>query len=174
MICVINSKIFSCLQSPIHISEDMSIASELITLTAADPDTRLRGKVTYTILDIAGASVSNDEEAFHCINESYGTFRINSYTGTLRVARKLAARCVYNVTVRAMDHGSPPLFSIISLLIETGNGNATALGIPTITAIVSQEGMHSFALSYLRRDNLQVKLQIVALILSPWNLPGIS
>ena len=148
LICVINNKIFSCLQSPIHISEDLSIASKLITLTAADPDTSLRGKVTYSIIDIAGKSVSNGKEAFHCNKESHGTFRINLYTGTLSVARKLAARCVYNVTVRAMDHGSPPLFSIISLLIETGSGNATAVGIPTTIAIVSKEGMHAISLPY--------------------------
>ena len=137
-------QMFSCLQSPIQLTADVSIASKLITLTADDPDTRLGGQVTYTILDIAGASYSHNSEAIHCINESYGTFTIDEHTGTLSVAKKLAARCVYNVTVRAMDHGNPPLFSIISLVIETGSGNATALGIPTTIAIVSQEGMHAF------------------------------
>ena len=133
------SKLFSFPQSSLQVTADASISSPVITLTADDPDTGLGGKVTYTVLDIAGSS--EDSEAFHCTNESYGTFKIDEHTGTLRIARSLAARCVYKVTIRAMDHGSPPLFSIISVEIETGSINTTDLGIPTTIAIVSQEGL---------------------------------
>ena len=91
--------------------------------------------------------MSEQSDAFRCINESEGTFRIDEYTGTLRVARTLAALCVYKVTIRAMDHGTPPLYSIVSIEIETGN--ATDLGIPTTIAIVSQEGLSTFIHSFI-------------------------
>ncbi|XP_078376106.1 uncharacterized protein LOC144659523 [Oculina patagonica] len=126
-------------QSSLQLTADASITSAVITLTADDPDTGLGGKVSYTVLNITGFISPEDSEAFHCINESYGTFKIDEHTGTLRVARSLAARCVYTVTIRAMDHGSPPQFSIISVEIKTGSRNATVLGTPTTIAIVSQE-----------------------------------
>lgn len=97
--------------------------------------------MTYTVLNITGSIISQNSEAFQCANETYGAFKIDEHTGTLRVARTLAASCVYRVTIRAVDHGSPPLFSIISVEIETGRRNTTDLGIPTTIAIVSQEGL---------------------------------
>ena len=132
-------KLFYPSQSSLQLAADASLSSAVITLTADDPDSGLGGKVNYTVLGIAGSISSEHSDAFHCINESNGTFRIDEYTGTLRVARKLAALCVYKVTIRAMDYGSPPLYSVISIEIETGN--ATDLGVPTTIAIVSQEGL---------------------------------
>ena len=138
---ILPSALFSCPQSPLQLTADAPITSAVITLNAVDQDTGLGGKITYAILDIAGSILSQHNEANHCANDSYGTFRIDEHTGTLRVARSLAARCRYNVTVRAMDHGIPPLFSVISIEIETGNRNATEFRGPTTTAVVSQEGL---------------------------------
>jgi len=107
LIIVMYCKLFSPSQSSHQLTADASISSAVITLTADDPDSRLGGKVNYTVLSISGSILSEHSNAFHCINESNGTFRIDEYTGTLRVARTLAALCVYNVTIRAMDHGNP-------------------------------------------------------------------
>ena len=144
LIIALYFKLFSLSQSSIHLTADASISSAVITLTADDPDSGSGGKVNYSILSITGSISSEHSSAFRCINESNGTFRIDEYTGTLRVARTLASLCVYKVTIRAMDHGSPPLYSVISIEIETGN--ATDLGIPTTIAIVSQEGLFTLCL----------------------------
>ena len=150
---VMYCNLFPPYQSSLQLTADASISSAVITLTADDPDSGLGGQVTYTVLSIAGSISSEHSDAFRCINESNGTFRIDVYTGTLRIARALAALCVYKVTIRAMDHGSPPLYSVISIEIETGN--ATDLGIPTTIAVVSQEGLstrcvfHSFVRSFV-------------------------
>ena len=154
LIIVMHCKLSYPSQSSLQLEADASISSAVITLTADDPDSGLGGKVNYTILGIAGSILSEHSDAFRCMNESNGTFRIDEYTGTLRVARTLAALCVYKVTIRAMDHGCPPLYSVVSIEIETGN--ATDLGIPTTIAIVSQEGLstcrliHSFIHSFVR------------------------
>lgn len=134
-------QLFSYLQSPLQLTADAPIASAVITLTALDKDIGLRGKISYAVLEIAGSILSEQNNALHCTNDSYGTFTIDEHTGTLRVARSLAGWCRYNVTVRAMDHGNPSLFGVISVVIETGSRNATELRAPTTTAVIKQEGL---------------------------------
>ena len=181
LIIVMHCKLSYPSQSSLQLEADASISSAVITLTADDPDSGLGGKVNYTILGIAGSILSEHSDAFRCMNESNGTFRIDEYTGTLRVARTLAALCVYKVTIRAMDHGCPPLYSVVSIEIETGN--ATDLGIPTTIAIVSQEGLstcrlihsfiHSFVHSYIHSNLILCALfplsirSLIYLLISP-------
>lgn len=131
---------FYILQSSIQLVADAAVNSAVITLTAVDKDSGLRGKVAYAVLDIVGSILSQHGEALHCTGNLNGSFKIDHYTGTLRVARSLAARCLYNVTVRAMDHGIPPLFSVISVQIETGRRDTGELRAPTTISVVSKEG----------------------------------
>ena len=130
----------SSLQSSLQLPADAPITTAVVTLTAVDMDTGLGGKITYAVSDIVGSNLSEYNEAFHCKNEPHGTFEIDEKTGTLRVARSLAARCLYKVTVQAMDHGSPPLFSVIFVQIETGSRNASEFRAPTTISVISQEG----------------------------------
>ena len=90
---------------------------------------------------ISTTPVIKHVNALECANASPGTFKFVDDTGTLRVAEQLAAMCRYNVTVRATDHGNPPLFSLTSVVIETGERNAVELKGPTTIEVVSQEGM---------------------------------
>ena len=83
-----------------------------------------------------GSILSDHNEAFQCADSS-GTFEIEEHTGTLRVTRALVVWCQYNVTIRALDHGNPPLFSIISIQIETWGRNATELRAPATVEVMS-------------------------------------
>ena len=129
------------MQSPVNLRADSPVSSAVITLTAVDHDLGVGGKISYSVEVISATPVLEHMNALECTREPSGTFRFDDDTGTLRVAELLAAMCRYNVTVRAMDNGNPPLFSLTSVVIETGERNAVKLKGPTTIEVVSQEGM---------------------------------
>ena len=129
------------MQLPINLLADSTVSSAVITLTAVDHDLGVGGKISYSVEMISTTPVIEHVNALECANASPGTFKFVDDTGTLRVAEQLAAMCRYNVTVRATDHGNPSLFSLTSVVIETGERNAVELKGPTTIEVVSQEGM---------------------------------
>ena len=129
------------MQLSINLRADSPVSSAVITLTAVDHDLGVGGKISYIVEAISTRPVFDHINALECANASPGTFKFDDDTGILRVAELLAAMCRYNVTVRAMDHGNPPLFSLTSVVIETGERNAVELKGPTTIQVVSEEGM---------------------------------
>ncbi|XP_015755978.1 PREDICTED: cadherin-23-like [Acropora digitifera] len=123
----------------INLRADSPVSSAVITLNAVDHDLGVSGKISYSVEAISTTPVFDHINALECANASPGTFKFDDDTGTLRVAELLAAMCRYNVTVRAMDHGNPPLFSLTSVVIETGERNAVELKGPTGINVVSEE-----------------------------------
>ena len=74
------------------LKEDVAVGTVATKVHATDADEGVNGRVTYTLLDSAG-----------------GTFKLDSGTGIVTLAKPLDRELMaaYNLTVRAMDRGSP-------------------------------------------------------------------
>ncbi len=82
--------------------EDVPVGTVATKVTAMDPDLGENRRVTYVLMASAG-----------------GTFRIDETSGVVTLVKPLdrEERAMYNLTVRAMDHGRPRLASTTSLLV---------------------------------------------------------
>ena len=74
------------------LKEDVPVGTVATKIHATDADEGVNGRLTYALLDTAD-----------------GAFKMDSGTGIVTLAKPLdrEARALYNLTVRAMDRGSP-------------------------------------------------------------------
>jgi protocadherin Fat 1/2/3 len=84
------------------LKEDVPVGTVATKVHATDADEGDNRKIIYALLDSAG-----------------GFFKIDSASGIVTLAKPLdrEVRAVYNLTVRAMDHGSPRLLSTARLVV---------------------------------------------------------
>jgi hypothetical protein len=91
------------------IPENFPLGRTIYTITVTDADSGTNAQLSYSITS------GNDQEAFN----------LNSTRGTLSVAGALDRETTasYNLTVQAMDGGSPPLTSSTFVTITIGDVN---------------------------------------------------
>ena len=80
------------------ISENATVDSEILRVTATDPDSGTNGQVHYSLLN---GNVNN-------------TFELDNNGGVLKLQQRLTRSSVpnfFNLTISATDHGTPPLTS---------------------------------------------------------------
>ena len=92
----------------VRVREDLPVGTVVTTLTAHDLDEGDNGRVTYKLVD--GAD---------------NKFQVDSLTGVVRIKEKLDYETtqVYNLSVRAEDHGEQPLASMCLLNVEVVDVN---------------------------------------------------
>ncbi len=108
------------------LKEDVPVGSIAIKMQAADSDLGENKKLQYTLLSSAE-----------------GAFRLDSTTGVVSLAKPLdrETTSMYNLTVRAMDHGRPRLSSVTSLLVMVldVNDNPPEFASKSYFAMVSED-----------------------------------
>ncbi|CAL8329316.1 unnamed protein product [Lota lota] len=96
----------------VDVSENASVGTVLLTLSAADPDEGPNGSVTYSILMQSPSSTP-------------AAFELDSSTGALRLAQTLdfSVAKAYRVTVEAVDGGAPALAGNSTVVIRVVDVN---------------------------------------------------
>ncbi|XP_071089001.1 protocadherin Fat 4-like [Haliotis cracherodii] len=99
----------------VKVQENVSVGSDIITLTATDTDEGLNGTVRYLFHPSVARSYPN-------------TFQINSISGRIRTAKELDRETVpkYTILVIARDGGNPSLSSTASVIVSLNDVNDNA------------------------------------------------
>ncbi|XP_041642272.1 protocadherin Fat 4 [Cheilinus undulatus] len=107
-----NAPVFSSAEYKVEVSEEESVGSSFLAVTASDPDEGANGTVSYSIVQQSPPS----EPAI---------FELDSSSGILSLAQPLdySEVKVYQLTVQASDGGSPPLTRNISVLVTVKDVN---------------------------------------------------
>ena len=138
-----NEPIFTSSHYEIHILDNLTRNSDVITVLAIDSDEGVNAEITYEFTDP--------------LPNYHQRFRIGASTGLVEVWQRprFDLQDVYNYTVRALDGGSPSLHSDTLLTIvvhdvdetpptfEQDSYNATLVETTTIGAVVLQVRMHT-------------------------------
>eukprot|EP00116_Pleurobrachia_bachei_P001052 sb/3461314/ len=120
-----NAPVFQDLETEFSIREDVSVPVEITTLRATDKDSGVFGEVRYQIL--------NNED----------TFSLGTDTGVLTLDQPLdyeSSTQSYQVRVQALDGGSPPLATTVTLTITVldCNDNAPVFSQDPYTVVVPE------------------------------------
>ncbi|XP_067133004.1 protocadherin-like wing polarity protein stan isoform X2 [Centruroides vittatus] len=120
-----NPPIFTVPRYVTSISEDVLVGTSVVQVSAPDPDIGLNGQVRY-----------------HLNSDPESTFSIDPTAGVIRTEKLLDRESVamYQLVVRAMDRGSPPLSSTVSVTIQVQdvNDNPPSFNTDRITLFVSE------------------------------------
>ncbi len=97
---------FSSTQYVVKAREDLPVGAVVGSVNAHDPDLYQGGKIRFSL-------------------DGSKDFAIDDLTGCVRVASRLdyETRQLYNLTVRATDEGSPPLYSTSFFIVEVADVN---------------------------------------------------
>ncbi|XP_068600655.1 protocadherin Fat 3 [Brachionichthys hirsutus] len=106
------------------VSEDASVGQTITRVSAEDLDSRVNGRITYSIL-------RGDRSNHFWIDPVTGLLKVNK-----RLDRELVSR--YSLSVQAFDSGSPAMSSTVTLNIDISdvNDNPPIFTPPNSTAIV--------------------------------------
>ena len=108
-----NEPIFNSSYYEIHILDNLTRNSDVITLLATDEDEGVNSEITYEFTDP--------------LPDNWQRFRIGATTGLVEVFQRprFDIQTVYNYTVRALDGGSPALHSdtLLSIVIHDVDEN---------------------------------------------------
>lgn len=96
-----------------NVHEDAPVGTSVLQISASDRDTGANGRVSYT---------------FQGGDDGEGDFKIETYSGVIRTARKLDRENVpvYNLKAFAVDKGDPPLSAAVPvhIIVQDINDNA--------------------------------------------------
>ncbi|CAN9493180.1 unnamed protein product [Ophioblennius macclurei] len=124
-----NAPKFSQAEYQHEVLESLAVGTDLINLSASDPDEGVNGMVTYSILQQTPSS-------------EVATFQLNASTGLLQLAQPLdySKVQVYTLEVEASDGGSPPLVGKSSVVVKVKdvNNNNPEFSQESYTAAVSE------------------------------------
>ena len=109
-------------------------------IRATDRDSGPGGRLSYSVVGIAGATYANNSDKYNCVNGSHGVFTIGEITGVITTAEHLASVCLYTISVRARDHGIPSLWSQTTVRVQTTFKNYTIVKYPPVIAFLSEAG----------------------------------
>ncbi|XP_061755353.1 protocadherin Fat 3-like [Nerophis ophidion] len=119
-----NAPAFSQEVYNVLVGEDAAVGQSITKVLAEDLDSRVNGRITYSIL--------KGDRANH--------FWIDPVTGLLKVNKRLDRELVsrYTLSVQAFDSGSPAMSSSVSVNVDVAdiNDNAPVFTPPNSTAVV--------------------------------------
>ncbi|XP_068128918.1 cadherin-related family member 2 [Hyperolius riggenbachi] len=103
------------------IPETTVISTEVASVKAQDKDSGENAVITFSVDLVEFIHSSGEVQQFGNIFSVTTLSESNNYTGSIRVASNLdkALQGQYSVTVRATDHGIPPLSATQSIIIFT-------------------------------------------------------